>query len=63
MPCRKQPADEARAIQPGPATIDQRLDDLERRGALVVSGQTRTLLAPVAKRSGALKRFLAERDN
>jgi hypothetical protein len=46
----------------GPTTIDQRLDDLERRGVLVRSGRTRKPFAPVADRPGTLKRFLDERD-
>ena len=52
---------EIRAIQPEQKTIDQRLDDLERRGVPVRSGRARKPLAPVANRPGALKRFLDER--
>ncbi len=59
---RGEPVAEIRAIQPGPKTIDQRLDDLERRGVLVGSGRARKPLAPVASRPGALKRFLDERN-
>ena len=52
---------EIRAIQPEQKTIDQRLDDLERRGVPVGSGRARKPLVPVANRPGALKRFLDER--
>ena len=55
------PVAEIRTIQPEQKTIDQRLDDLERRGVLVRSGRARKPLAPVANRPGALKRFLDER--
>ena len=59
----EEPVADTRVIQPDPKTIDQRLDDLERRRALVRSGRARKALAPVANRPGALKRFLAERDD
>ena len=59
---RGEPVAEIRAIQPVPKTLDQRLDDLRRRGVLVGGGRTRRPLAPVANRSGALKRFLDERN-
>ena len=42
-------------------TLDQRLADLERRGALVRSRAARQPLEPVVRRPGALARFLAER--
>ena len=58
---RGEPVAEVRPIQPEPATIDQRLEDLERRGGLVQSRQPRRPLRAVARRPGALKRFLAER--
>ena len=43
-------------------TLDQRLRDLEKRGALVQTRTERQSLAPVVRRPGALARFLAERD-
>ena len=43
-------------------TIEERLDDLRRRGILVRSGVSKQALKPVARRPGALARFLAERD-
>ena len=42
-------------------TIEERLDDLQRRGVLVRSGAPEQTLQPVARRPGALARFLAER--
>ena len=57
-----EPVAEIHPIEQKPQTIDERLDELERRGVLVCSREPRTLLQPVARRSGALDRFLAERD-
>ena len=42
-------------------TIQERLDDLQRRGILVRSGAPGQTLQPVARRPGALARFLAQR--
>ena len=58
---RGKPVAEIRAIPTDPKTIEERLEDLERRGVLVRSGQAPSL-APVANRPGALKRFLSERN-
>ena len=41
-------------------TLDQRLRDLERQGALVRS-RAKHALRPIERRDGALARFLAER--
>ena len=52
-------------IRPNPrerTTIEERLDELERRGVIVRSSEPRGPLTSVAKRPGALKRFLSERD-
>ena len=59
---RGEPVAEIRAINPGPKTIEQRLEDLERRGALVRSARGPRPQGPVANRPGALKRFLSERN-
>lgn len=48
----------ARQAEP---SLDQRLRDLERRGALIPSRANRQTLEPVVRRPGALARFLAER--
>ena len=53
---------ETRAIPADPKTIEQRLEDLERRGVLVRSGQALRPRRPVANRPGTLKRFLGERN-
>lgn len=53
---------EIRPIQPPTKTLEDRLEDFERRGVLVRTDARREPLKPVARRDGALKRFLAERD-
>ena len=60
---RGEPVAEIRSISPRASpTLDERLQDLERRGALVRSATARRTFEPVARRPGALSRFLAERD-
>ena len=60
---RGEPVAEIRSISPRESpTLDERLQDLERRGALVRSSMARRTFEPVARRPGALSRFLAERD-
>ena len=59
---RGEPVAEIRPIEPKPETIEERLDGLERRGALVRSNAPRQPLRAVARRAGAVERFLAERD-
>lgn len=44
-------------------SIDQRLDDLRRRGILVPPEEPGQVLKPVARRPGALARFLAQRGD
>ena len=59
---RGEPVAEIRRIQrQQQQTIGERLDDLQRRGVLVRSGAPGQTLRPVARRPGALARFLAER--
>ena len=43
------------------STLDERLEDLERSGVLVRPAIPRQTFRPVARRPGALARFLAER--
>ena len=43
------------------ATLDERLDELRRRGVLVPAANPKQPFRPVARRPGALARFLAER--
>ena len=57
-----EPVTEIRRIQrQRQQTIEERLDDLQRRGVLVQSGTPGQKFKPVARRPGALARFLAER--
>lgn len=59
---RGQPVAEIRSIeQQRDQTLEERLDDLERRGALVRPTLPRQPMRPVARRPGALDRFLKER--
>ena len=59
---RGEPVAEIRPIEQQPQTIAERLEELERRGILVRSRAPRKPLAAVARKAGALGRFLAERD-
>ncbi len=56
------PVAEVRPIGQPPQDILKRLDDLQRRGILTPFEGERVPLHPVARRPGALDRFLAERD-
>jgi len=59
---RGEPVAEIRAIrQSKMPTLDERLDYLERRGALVRNAGAGRDFRRVAERPGALARFLAER--
>ena len=58
---RGEPVAEIRPIEQQPQTIAERLEELERRGILVRSREPRKPLTAVARRVGALDRFLAER--
>ena len=59
---RGEPVAEIRPIERQPKqTTEERLAELERRGALVRSAIPRQTFRPVARRPGALARFLAER--
>ncbi len=59
---RGEPVAEIRAIGRRPTpTLDERLEDLERRGVLVSPALPKRTLRPIQRRPGALARFLAER--
>ena len=59
---RGEPVAEIRSIrQHEKPTLDERLKDLKRSGALVHSAIPRRTFRPVERRPGALSRFLAER--
>ena len=59
---RGEPIAEIRPVEKTPQTIAERLDELERRGVLVRRRAPHKPLGAVARRAGALKRFLAERS-
>ena len=59
---RGEPVAEIRAIrQSETSSLDDRLKDLERKGALLPSGVPRQPFRMAPRRPGALERFLAER--
>ena len=55
-------SEETRATQRDHQTLEERLNDLERKGIIVPSGQPKVPLKPLGKRPGALKRFLDDRN-
>lgn len=59
---RGKPVAEMRSIQQKPATVEERLEELEQRGVLVRPSGRRSLKV-VEPRAGVLKRFLAERSD
>ena len=59
---RGEPVAVIRPIEQQPQTIAERLEELERRGIVVRSREPRKPLTAVARRAGALDRFLAERN-
>lgn len=59
---RGEPVAEIRSIERRrEPTLEERLDDLRRTGCLVPPKNPRQPFRPVARRPGALARFLAER--
>ena len=59
---RGEPVAEIRAVPREPQTIEAHLDELERRGVIAPSGQPKVPLPALARRPGALKRFLDDRN-
>ncbi len=59
---RGEPIAEIRPIEGNPTGWEGRVKELTDQGVLVRSGSPRGRLAPVQKKPGALKRFLAERN-
>lgn len=53
---------EVRPVKRKPRTLEERVRELEGRGAIVASAGRRGGLRRVALRPGALKRFLTARD-
>ena len=60
---RGQPAAEVRPVDSSPVSIEERLDDLTRRGVLAPAEERSARLRPAARREGALERFLTERGD
>ena len=57
---RGEPVAEVRAIEKGPGTIDERLEELRRRGIVQPAHGPKQPFKPVAHVPGALERFLAD---
>lgn len=57
-----QPAAELRPIESGGTGLEERLSHLEQRGVVVRREMETARLEPIAKRTGALARFLADRE-
>ena len=53
---------EVRPVAVAPAGIADRVDELARRGILTRAPAAREAMRPIAKRPGALARFLEDRD-
>jgi antitoxin (DNA-binding transcriptional repressor) of toxin-antitoxin stability system len=53
---------EVRPLLRGPADLEQRIADLTQRGVLTPAPESRASLKPIARRPGALARFLADRN-
>ena len=59
---RGEPVAEIRAIERAPQTLAARVEELERQGIIVSSGQPAAPLTALGRRRGALRRFLDERN-
>ena len=59
---RGEPVAEIRAIEREPQTLEARVEELERQGIIVSSGQPAAPLTALGRRRGALRRFLDERN-
>ena len=58
---RGEPVAEIRRIESPKTSLEERMAELERRGELIRSRGPRKGFKPIARRPGALKRFLEER--
>lgn len=56
------PVAEIRPIEGKKKTLEEHLEDLERRGIIVPAKDRNAPLEPIAHRPGALQRFLDERE-
>jgi len=59
---RGKPMAEIRPIRQGKLTLAERIRELEARGVITGPGRPRGKLRALARRPGALRRFLAARD-
>ena len=60
---RGQPIAEIRPLRREPAALEQRISELREQGVLSSPSPRKAVrLKPVARRSGALRRFLADRN-
>lgn len=59
---RGKPVAEIRPIPQAAKSFEEHLAELERRGVIVPSSQPPGPIRPVARRPGALQRFLADRN-
>lgn len=55
------PIAEIRPVPAAPATLEERIAELEARGALIPARQPGATIGPIARRPGALRRFLEDR--
>ncbi len=59
---RGEPVAEIRSIQRAHESLEQRLDDLSRRGIIVPAGQPNAAFRVLERQPGALRRFLDDRN-
>ncbi|MFL5571290.1 MAG: type II toxin-antitoxin system Phd/YefM family antitoxin [Gemmatimonadaceae bacterium] len=57
-----EPVAEIRPVSPHSSGLGARIEQLVERGIIVRNQNSRSAARPIAKRPGALKRFLDERD-
>ena len=60
---RGDPVAEIKPVEPPKTSLDDHLNDLERRGELIGLRGPRRGFKPLGRRPGALKRFLEERGD
>lgn len=56
------PAAELRPIEPAPKSIEERMAELIAQGVVIPALDPKAPIRPMARRPGALKRFLESRD-
>jgi prevent-host-death family protein len=58
---RGEPIAEIRPIRRAPVSLEERIDELRQRGAVTEPSTGARSLRPLARRPGALRRFLSDR--